>query len=160
MSSPSAHTRNLRKTLLGFVTSRSGDKSVKVTIPYKTPHPLYHKVINRKTVLHVHDEKNEAKLGDKVEIMETRPLSRLKRWRVVSVVQRAVGASGEAISETDVAAQVPTKTTAVNARAGGVSVVRTMSYSPKGAQAVGSLFTLLPTGKQPNAIVVKAFQQP
>ena len=111
MSSPAPHSRNVRKTLLGFVTSRSGDKSVKVTIPYKTPHPLYHKVINRKTVVHVHDEKNETKVGDKVEIMETRPLSRLKRWRVVNLVERSVGSTGEAISETDVAAQVPTKTT-------------------------------------------------
>jgi len=105
-------SRNPRKTLLGFVTSRSGDKSVKVTIPYKTPHPRYHKVINRKTVVHVHDEKNEAKVGDKVSIMETRPMSRLKRWRVVNVVEHVVTATGEAISETDVAAQVPTKTVA------------------------------------------------
>ncbi len=103
-------SRNPRKKLLGFVTSRSGDKSVKVTIPFKRPHPQYHKVINRKTVVHVHDEKNEAKIGDRVEIMETRPLSRLKRWRILSIVERAVRASGEAISETDVAAQVPTKT--------------------------------------------------
>lgn len=101
--------RSARKTLIGFVTSRSGDKSVKVTIPYKTPHPLYHKVINRKTVVHAHDEKNETGVGDKVEIMETRPLSRLKRWRVIAVVEKAVSASA-AISETDVAAQVPTKT--------------------------------------------------
>ena len=109
MSSPSSSaSRNPRKTIVGFVTSRSGDKSVKVTIPYKTPHPLYHKVINRKTVVHVHDEKNEVKMGDKVAIMETRPLSRLKRWRVVEVVEHAVVAT-EAISEADVAAQVPTK---------------------------------------------------
>ena len=103
-------SRNKRKTLIGFVTSRSGDKSIKVTIPYKTPHPLYHKVINRKTVVHVHDEKNETKVGDKVEIMETRPLSRLKRWRVVNLVERSVGDTAQAISEADVAAQVPTKT--------------------------------------------------
>ena len=96
---------------IGFVSSKMGDKSVKVTVPYKTPHPLYHKVINRKTVLHVHDEKNETKVGDKVEVMETRPISRLKRWRVVSVLHKAVAADGVAISETDVAAQVPTKTT-------------------------------------------------
>jgi small subunit ribosomal protein S17 len=115
MSSPAPGSRNLRKTILGFVTSRSGDKSVKVTIPYKTPHPLYHKVINRKTVVHAHDEENTTHVGDKVSIMETRPISRLKRWRVVSVVQRAVVASGEAISETDVAAQVPTKTTKATA---------------------------------------------
>jgi len=72
-------------------------------------------VINRKTVVHAHDEENTTHVGDKVSIMETRPISRLKRWRVVSVVQRAVVASGEAISETDVAAQVPTKTTKATA---------------------------------------------
>jgi small subunit ribosomal protein S17 len=108
----STHVRhNRRKTLIGFVSSKMGDKSVKVTVPYKTPHPLYHKVINRKTVLHVHDEKNETKVGDKVEVMETRPISRLKRWRVVSVLQKAIAADGAAITETDVAAAVPTKTT-------------------------------------------------
>ena len=111
MSSPAPTARNTRKTILGFVTSRSGDKSVKVTVPYKTPHPLYHKVINRKTVVHAHDEKNETRVGDKVEIMETRPLSRLKRWRVIRVTVAAVGTSHQAISEADVAAQVPTKTT-------------------------------------------------
>ncbi|HXN34892.1 MAG TPA: 30S ribosomal protein S17 [Opitutaceae bacterium] len=115
--STASDTRNTRKTILGFVTSRSGNKSVKVTIPYKTPHPLYHKVINRKTVVHVHDEKNEAKVGDKVEIMETRPMSRLKRWRVVSVVHSAVVATAQAVTEADVAAAVPTKTT----RAGAVA---------------------------------------
>jgi len=115
MSTPISGSRNLRKTIIGFVTSRSGDKSVKVTIPYKTPHPLYHKVINRKTVVHVHDEANATKVGDKVSIMETRPISRLKRWRIVSIVQSAVAASGEAISETDVAAAVPTKTTKATA---------------------------------------------
>ena len=112
MSSVTPGSRNTRKTIIGFVTSRSGDKSIKVTIPYKTPHPLYHKVINRKTVVHVHDEKNETKVGDKVEIMETRPLSRLKRWRIVSVVERAITTDAVAISENDVAAQVPTKAVA------------------------------------------------
>jgi small subunit ribosomal protein S17 len=113
----STHVRhNRRKTLIGFVSSKMGDKSVKVTVPYKTPHPLYHKVINRKTVLHVHDEKNETKAGDKIEVMETRPISRLKRWRVIRVVEAAVGAA-TAISEQDVAEAVPTKTTKANATA-------------------------------------------
>ena len=115
MSSARTDSRNTRKTLIGFVTSRSGDKSIKVTIPYKTPHPLYHKVINRKTVLHVHDEKNETKVGDKVQIMETRPISRLKRWRVTSVVESAVAAVPTAISEADVAQIVPTKTSRAGA---------------------------------------------
>jgi len=107
----STHARNSdRKTEIGFVSSKMGAKSVKVTVPYKTPHPRYHKVINRKTVLHVHDEKNETKVGDKVEVMETRPISRLKRWRVINVIERAVTASA-AVSEQDVAEAVPTKTT-------------------------------------------------
>ncbi len=111
MSSATSGQRTARKTQIGFVSSRSGDKSIKVTVAYKTPHPLYHKVVNRQTVLHVHDEKNETKVGDKVEVMETRPISRLKRWRVTSVLQKAIVADGAAISETDVAAAVPTKTT-------------------------------------------------
>ncbi len=111
----SHHERHsARKTEIGFVSSKMGDKSVKVTVPYKTPHPRYHKVINRKTVLHVHDEKNEVKVGDKVEVMETRPMSRLKRWRVINVIERAVTAA-TAVSEADVAATVPTKTTKVEA---------------------------------------------
>ena len=111
MSTATAGQRTTRKTQIGFVSSRSGDKSIKVTIDYKTPHPLYQKVVKRQTVLHVHDEKNETKVGDKVEVMETRPLSRLKRWRMVSILQKAVAADGAAITETDVAATVPTKTT-------------------------------------------------
>lgn len=110
MSSPAPGQRNKRRSQVGYVSSRSGDKSVKVTVAYKSPHPLYHKVINRQTVLHVHDEKNETKVGDKVEVMETRPLSRLKRWRIVSVLEKAVTTDAIAISESDVAAQVPTKT--------------------------------------------------
>ena len=78
--------RNSRKLLKGLVTSRSGDKSIKVTVAYKIPHPRFHKVINRKTVLHVHDEENATKPGDTVEIMETRPLSKLKRWRITQVL--------------------------------------------------------------------------
>jgi small subunit ribosomal protein S17 len=109
MSTATEGQRTKRKTQIGFVSSRSGDKSIKVTIAYKTPHPLYQKVVNRQTILHVHDEKNETKVGDKVEVMETRPISRLKRWRVVSILQKAVTAEGIAISEADVAASVPTK---------------------------------------------------
>ena len=114
MSTATPGQRSSRKTVVGVVSSRSGDKSIKVVVPFKTPHPLYQKVVNRQTVLHVHDEKNETHVGDKVEIMETRPISRLKRWRVVAIVQKAVTAEGTAISETDVAATVPTKTTKAN----------------------------------------------
>ncbi|MGE9297126.1 MAG: 30S ribosomal protein S17 [Puniceicoccales bacterium] len=78
-----------RKDLVGVVTSRTGDKSIKVTFFYKIPHPLYKKEIKRKTVVHAHDENNECAEGDKVEIMETRPLSKLKRWRVVKILEKA-----------------------------------------------------------------------
>jgi small subunit ribosomal protein S17 len=81
--------RNKRKLLNGTVTSRMGNKSIKVTIPYKSRHPLYLKVINRKSVLHVHDEENTAKIGDRVEIVATRPLSKLKRFRITRVIERA-----------------------------------------------------------------------
>lgn len=82
-------TRNSRKVLTGTVTSNSGDKTIKVTYFYKIPHPLYKKEIKRKTVVHAHDEKNECGIGDRVEIMETRPLSKLKRWRVTRVLEVA-----------------------------------------------------------------------
>ena len=114
MSTATPGQRNQRRTQIGFVSSRSGDKTVKVTVAFKTPHPLYHKVVNRQTVLHVHDEKNETKIGDKVEVMETRPLSRLKRWRVIAVIQKAVTTDAVAVTEADVAAAVPTKTTKAN----------------------------------------------
>lgn len=81
--------RNSRKDLVGTVVSLSGDKTIKVSYEYKIPHPLYKKEIKRKSVFHVHDEKNESRLGDRVEIMETRPLSKLKRWRLVRIVEAA-----------------------------------------------------------------------
>ncbi len=83
-----ATTRNKRKSITGTVTSMSGDKTVKVTSAYKIPHPRYVKQINRKTVVHAHDDKNECSLGDLVEIMETRPLSKLKRWRIIRVIEK------------------------------------------------------------------------
>ena len=81
-------SRNKRKTLIGTVTSRSGNKTIKVTFAYKAPHPRYVKEINRRTVVHVHDEQNQCGIGDRVEIMETRPMSKLKRWRIVRVIER------------------------------------------------------------------------
>lgn len=80
--------RTRRKALVGIVESRSGDKSIKVVSFYKKPHPLFRKEIKRKTVLHVHDAENICNVGDRVEIMSTRPLSHLKRWRVVRVMEK------------------------------------------------------------------------
>lgn len=103
--------RKQRKQLSGTVTSRMGSKSVKVTVPYKIPHPLYGKIINRKTVLHAHDEKDETKLGDRVEIMETRPLSRLKRWRITRVINAAPDLDVVTPTEADVVAAVDAEET-------------------------------------------------
>ena len=94
-------TRNSRKSLTGTVTSLSGDKTVKVTYFYKIPHPLYRKEIKRKTVVHVHDEANDCGIGDKVQIMETRPISKLKRWRVTEVLERAPKIGDEVAEEKD-----------------------------------------------------------
>ena len=100
-------TRNSRKSLIGTVTSRSGDKTIKVAYLYKIPHPLYRKEIKRKTVVHVHDETNDCGLGDKVEIMETRPLSKLKRWRVTQVLERAPKIDGEIVEKTKIETPEP-----------------------------------------------------
>jgi len=81
--------RNTRKELIGVVRSKTGDKSIKVVYEYKTPHPLYKKEIRRKTTVHVHDEKNDSNIGDKVRITATRPISKLKRWRVIEVLEKA-----------------------------------------------------------------------
>lgn len=81
--------RKQRKSITGIVTSRSGDKSIKVTYDYKIRHPLYNKEIKQKTVVHAHDEQNACSVGDRVSIMETRPLSKMKRFRVVEVLQKA-----------------------------------------------------------------------
>lgn len=88
-AAPAAADRGRRKDLVGVVTSRSGDKTVKVTAAYKKPHPKYGKEIRRETTVLAHDEQNACALGDRVEIMETRPLSRLKRWRIVRVIEKA-----------------------------------------------------------------------
>jgi small subunit ribosomal protein S17 len=88
--------RSARKTLEGVVVSRSGDKTIKVAYLYKVPHPLYGKEVKRRTILHAHDEANAAKPGDKVELMQTRPLSKTKRWRVIRVTETAKVALGAA----------------------------------------------------------------
>jgi small subunit ribosomal protein S17 len=79
-------TRNLRKTRVGTVCSDKSDKTIVVLIERRLRHPLYGKEIRVSKKVHAHDENNSAKIGDTVRIMETRPLSRLKRWRLVEVV--------------------------------------------------------------------------
>ncbi len=82
--------RRRRKTQTGTVTSNKMDKSITVQVERLVKHPLYEKFVKRRTKLHAHDEKNECNVGDLVEIVETRPLSKLKRWRLVNIKKRAI----------------------------------------------------------------------
>jgi small subunit ribosomal protein S17 len=81
--------RNSRKTRVGVVVSDKMEKTVVVSIERRVQHPVYGKMIRRTKKLKAHDERNDAKAGDTVRIMETRPLSKDKRWRVVEIVERA-----------------------------------------------------------------------
>ena len=81
--------RNMRKTLIGRVASDKMDKTIVVAIEDSVKHKLYNKVIKRTIRVKAHDEKNEAAVGDRVKIMETRPLSKDKRWRLVEIIEKA-----------------------------------------------------------------------
>lgn len=80
--------RNLRKTRIGVVTSNKMTKTITVAVERKVKHPIYGKFVKKTTKFHAHDEKNEASIGDIVRIMETRPLSKTKRWRLVEIVEK------------------------------------------------------------------------
>ena len=82
-------TRNLRKERIGVVFSNKMDKTITVAVKWKEKHPIYGKFVNKTKKFHAHDEKNDCNIGDTVRIMETRPLSKTKRWRVVEVMERA-----------------------------------------------------------------------
>ncbi len=82
--------RNLRKTLVGIVVSDKMDKTIVVAIETNVAHPIYKKTVKRTLKVKAHDEENICKVGDKVKIMETRPLSKDKRWRLVEVMEKAV----------------------------------------------------------------------
>ena len=81
--------RNLRKVRVGKVTSNKMEKTIVVAIEEHVKHPLYKKVVKRTYKLKAHDEKNECNIGDTVRVMETRPLSKDKRWRLVSIIEKA-----------------------------------------------------------------------
>ncbi len=80
--------RNLRKTKTGVVSSNKMDKTIVVKVERKVKHPLYGKFLKKTTSFHAHDEKNECSIGDTVRIMESRPLSKTKRWRLVEVLEK------------------------------------------------------------------------
>ena len=82
-------TRNLRKVRQGVVVSDKMDKTIVIAAKFKEKHPIYGKSVQKTKKYHAHDEKNEAHVGDTVQVMETRPLSRTKRWRLVQIVEKA-----------------------------------------------------------------------
>ena len=81
--------RNLRKERTGVVYSNKMDKTITVVVKWKEKHPIYGKFVNKTKKYHAHDEKNECNIGDTVRIMETRPLSKTKRWRLTEIIERA-----------------------------------------------------------------------
>ena len=81
--------RNLRKTRVGLVTSDKMDKTIVVSVTDNVKHPLYNKIVKRTYKIKAHDENNECRIGDRVKVMETRPLSKDKRWRLVEIVEKA-----------------------------------------------------------------------
>lgn len=81
--------RNLRKTRVGLVTSDKMDKTIVVSVTDNVKHPLYNKIVKRTYKFKAHDENNECRIGDRVKVMETRPLSKDKRWRLVEIVEKA-----------------------------------------------------------------------
>ena len=81
--------RNLRKTRIGKVVSNKMDKTIVVAVVDNVKHPLYNKIVKRTYKLKAHDENNECKIGDRGKVMETRPLSKDKRWRLVEIVEKA-----------------------------------------------------------------------
>ena len=82
-------TRNLRKERMGVVTSTKMDKTIVVAVKWKEKHPIYGKFVNKTKKYHAHDEENTCGIGDTVRIMETRPLSKTKRWRLTQIIERA-----------------------------------------------------------------------
>ncbi len=91
MSDLPSTSRDVRKERVGYVISDKMDKTVVVLVDRRVRHPKFEKVLTLTSRFYAHDEKNEAKIGDRVRIIETRPLSRLKRWRLVEIVERETG---------------------------------------------------------------------
>ena len=84
-----SEVRGMRKTRIGVVVSDKMDKTITIAVKYRVRHPLYGKIMNRTTKIKAHDEMNECGIGDTVKVMETRPLSRDKRWRLVEIIEKA-----------------------------------------------------------------------
>jgi small subunit ribosomal protein S17 len=98
-ASTTERTRRPRARRIGVVTSTKPDKTIRVEVPYLTRHVKYGKYMRRRTILHAHDEKNEAREGDRVEVMACRPMSRTKHWRLMRILEKRPGESSAARTE-------------------------------------------------------------
>jgi small subunit ribosomal protein S17 len=101
--------RGLLRTVQGVVASDKADKTIKVVVAFQTRHPKYGKFLKYRSVLHAHDEKNEAKEGDTVEIAECRPLSKTKHFRLIRIVERAPERAVQVSAEEVMTGKAPTK---------------------------------------------------
>ncbi len=108
-TAPAAPERSLLRSVRGVVASDKGHKTIKVVVNYQTRHPKYGKYLKRRTVLHAHDEKNEAKEGDLVEIAECRPLSRTKHHRLLRIVEKAPERAVQVSAEEVMTGKAPEK---------------------------------------------------
>ena len=119
--SASSATRGRRRFRQGRVKSDKRDKTISVVVEWKKKHPLYGKFVRQRTVLQAHDERNEASEGDLVEVQETRPLSKTKRWRLVKVIEHAKLTAHEARAADEVTTESQTAAAKAEAKAGPTS---------------------------------------
>ena len=151
--------RNLRKTRIGKVTSNKMDKTIVVAIEERVTHPLYKKVVKRTYKLKAHDEKNECSIGDTVKVMETRPLSKDKRWRLVEIVEKvkkAITAKEEIMIQQESRLKVADNTGAKELLCIRVVGGSTRRYAQIGDVIVASVKDATPGGVVKKGDVVKA----
>ena len=143
--------RNLRKTRIGIVVSDKMDKTITVAIQDNVRHPLYNKIVKKTYKLKAHDENNECKIGDKVKVMETRPLSKEKRWRLVEIMERA-----KYLKEaTSMVQQESRLKVADNTGAKELLVIRVMGGSTRRYANIGDVIVATVKDATPGGVVKK-----
>ncbi len=143
--------RNLRKTRIGIVVSDKMDKTITVAIQDNVRHPLYNKIVKKTYKLKAHDENNECKIGDKVKVMETRPLSKDKRWRLVEIMERA-----QSLKEaTSMVQQESRLKVADNTGARELLVIRVMGGSTRRYANIGDVVVATVKEATPGGVVKK-----
>ena len=148
--------RNLRKTRVGLVTSDKMDKTIVVSIVDNVKHPLYGKIVKRTYKLKAHDENNECKVGDRVRVMETRPLSKDKRWRLVEIIEKAKSGGADKMVQQETRLRVADNTGAKEILCIRVMGGSTRRYANIGDVIVASVKDATPGGVVKKGDVVKA----